>query len=368
MRIAALFLLLSLAPVFAQQEDPDQLLQTAIDEQQHGDYAAAIRDYRQVLAVRPSLVEAKANLGAALAHIGQFDEAISIYQSVLPSLSYKNPILLNLGLAYYKKNDFQNARVQFRNLHDLEPANSQVSILLADTDVRLNAPASAIVLLEPLASANADNPDFQFVYGSALIGGGRRDEGLSLVEKVAEQTHNPLAYLLAGTTHLEKNEFEIARHDLEAALNLDSNLPHIFTLVGTARDKTGDAKAAEPALREALRRNPDDFEANLTLGAILYKRRDLDQARNYLEKAVKLNPTDPVARYELAMMNSAANQYAVAAQELEQIVKDQPNWLDPHIELATLYYKLHRPEDGAREREIVQKLTAAQQKPPHGAQ
>jgi hypothetical protein len=51
-----------------------------------------------------------------------------------------------------------------------------------------------------------------------------------------------------------------------------------------------------------------------------------------------------------------------AAGTLEELEKSDPNWLDPHIELAAVYYKLHRPEDGQRERDIVQKLNAQQQK------
>lgn len=51
-----------------------------------------------------------------------------------------------------------------------------------------------------------------------------------------------------------------------------------------------------------------------------------------------------------------------AAQDFEKLTKDDPEWLEPHVELATLYYKLHRPVDGARERQIVDKLNAEQQK------
>jgi hypothetical protein len=54
--------------------------------------------------------------------------------------------------------------------------------------------------------------------------------------------------------------------------------------------------------------------------------------------------------------------YAEAATTLEELEKADPNWLDPHIELAPIYYKLHRPDDGQRERDIVQQLEATQQK------
>ena len=87
----------------AQQANPDQLLSQAIAEQQRGDYQSAIRDYRKVLDLRPKAVEAKVNLGVALAHIGDFDGAIAMYRSALPSVTQKNDVLRNLAFAYLQK-------------------------------------------------------------------------------------------------------------------------------------------------------------------------------------------------------------------------------------------------------------------------
>ncbi len=364
MRATAILLCFFAVGLHAQAPAPDaeEVLKGAITEQQQGDYQAAIRDYRKVLELRPEMMEAKVNLGAALSHAGQYDEAIAMYESALPSLSFKNPVLINLGLAYYKKGDFAHARTQFEAVHRLEPNNGRVVILLADTDLRLNKSDEVVALMGPLDPANATDPDFQFIFGSALISTGHRRDGAARVEQIARAGNRADAFLLAGATFLQLNEFEKARNDLEAALRLDSTLPNIYTLVGTARDKTGDPKAAEPAFREALKLNPDNFDANLYLGAILYKRRELAEAKTYLDRALKLDPANPLARFESAMLKSTTGENEVAAQELEKLVKENPDWLDPHVQLATLYYKLHRPEDGARERQIVDRLTAEQQK------
>ena len=149
--------------------------------------------------------------------------------------------------------------------------------------------------------------------------------------------------MIAGSTWLQLNEFEQARKDLDTALRLDPRLPGIYTLAGTARDKTGDVKEAEVAFRDALRLNPNDFDANLYLGAILYKRREMDEARIYLNKALQINPSSSMAQYESAMLKSKMGEYQSAADDLEKLVKSAPDpaWLEPHIELATLYhYKL----------------------------
>ncbi len=362
MRAALLFLTLFPAMVRAQEVNPDLLLKQAIEEQQRGDFPSAIRDYRKVIELRPSEVEAKVNLGVALVHVRQFDQAIALYRSAMTSLRDKNGVLFDLAFAYHEKGDFEHAREQFEILHDAQPDRVNVVILLGDCDVRTGKPDAALALLEPLEHQYAQNMDFEYVLGSALIAAkGRRRDGVVRIEKVAKAGSDAAAYMLAGATLLDLNEYEQARRDLEEALRLNPQLPGLETMVGTARDKTGDVKAAEPAFREALKTNPDDFEANLYLGAILYKRRDIDEAKGYLDRALRLKPADSMARYEAAMLKSTSGDYETAAKELEALVKDDPDWLEPHVELATLYYRLHRAEDGAKERQIVDALTAKQQ-------
>ncbi len=360
---AVLLFLIALVPslVAAQEANPDLLLERAIEAQQHGNFSEAIRDYREVLKLRPGDVEAKVNLGAALAHVGQFDEAIALYRSALPLLKDKTMVQLNLALAYYKKGDFEHAREEFADLHNANPSDLRSIILLADSDLHLNKSDAALTLLEPLEGQSSANLDFEYVLGSAFIHAGKRREGIARVEKVAEARSSPDAYMLAGATLLDLNEFPQARHDLEEALRLNPSLPGVNTLAGIARDKTGDTKEAEVAFRAALQADPNDFQANLYLGGILCKRREIAESKIYLDKALQLNPADSMARYESAMLKSTAGDYSSAARELEQLTKDDPDFLEPHIELAALYYRLHRPQDGARERQIVDQLTAKQQ-------
>ncbi|HEY0795234.1 MAG TPA: tetratricopeptide repeat protein [Acidisarcina sp.] len=340
----------------------DQLLNQAIDAQQRGDYPVAIRDYRTVLELRSKDVEARVNLGAALVHTGHFDEGIAEYKTALPSVAIKDPVLLDLGLAYYKKGDMKNALEQFDILHRSQPGNVRVTILLAYTEINTAHADAAVALLSPLESANSANLEFEYVLGSALIKDGARTEGVTRLEKVAEASHNADAYRLAGSTLLDMNDdYERARHDLDAALAIDPKQPGLYTLAGNARVKSGDLAGAEEAFRTALKLNPDDVDANLYLGAILYKRRDTDEARGYLERALRLNPKSSMAVYEMAMLKSTTGQLEAAVSDLEKVTLTDPDWLEPHIALASLYFRLHRSDDGTKQREIVDRLTAAQQ-------
>jgi tetratricopeptide (TPR) repeat protein len=362
----------------AQQPDTDKLFASGVDAQQRGDYPAAIRDYEQLLRARPNLAEAHANLGAALAHTGRLDDAITQYKLALPNAADKDGVRLNLGLAYYKKGiaeihqekgprdanvllDLGEAIKQFQELRQRRPADPQLAILLGDSEVQSGKPSEAVAMLTPLEAANAANPDFEYVLGEAQIASGERRDGAARMAKLADATQGADAYLLAGTTYLDLNEIALARTNLEAALRLNPNFPHINTLVGIARDKGGDHDAAEPVFRKAIELDPNDFDANLYLGAILYKRRAVDEAKPYLDKALQLRPTDAMARYESAMWDSTSAKYEDAAKLLESVEKTDPDWLEPHVELATVYYRLHRPDEGAKERAIVDRLTAEQQ-------
>ena len=361
--VRRLLLLLCLcAPlVFAQGREADQLLNSALEAQQRGDLPTAIHDYEKALRLNPKLAEARVNLGAALADSGRFDDAIAQYRRALLDVPDKSAVQLNIGLAYYKKGDLASASQEFSELHKLKPENAQIAILLGDSEVRSGRGSDAVAMLSPLEAANASNPDFQYVLGTALIQAGSRCEGAQKLDALAQQTQNPDAYLLAGSTFLDLNDYEHARNDLEAALRLKPSLPHIYTLVGMARDDVGDQTAAEEVLREALGQDADDFNANLYLGSILYKRRAMEEAKPFLDRALALNPASSMARYEVAIWNSKSGNYAEAAKDLEQVTKSDPNWLEPHVELANVYYRLHRPDDGAKERQIVARLTAEQQ-------
>ena len=99
----------------AQQAQPDRLLSSAIAAQQRGDLATAIREYEEVLKLKPNMIEVRVNLGAALADSGRFDEAIAQYRLALPDVPDKNPLRLNLGLAYYKKGDLESASREFES-------------------------------------------------------------------------------------------------------------------------------------------------------------------------------------------------------------------------------------------------------------
>ena len=342
--------------------EADDYLRKGIAAQQHNDLNEAIDDYRKALAIDPKLAEARANLGAALSASGQFDAAIEEDTKALASAPDKTAVRMNLGLAYYKKGDMDGAHAAFTAVHAARPLDVAAAVLLGYTDIKLNKSSEAAAMLTPLETGRESNMDLEYVLAYAQIDSGEETAGLPRMENVANATQSADAYFVAGTARLRRREFHEARADLDAAIHLHGEFPGLYTMAGQARDALGDTEAAQPAFEQALKADARDFTANLYLGTMRLKQRDLDNAKPLLELALQLQPSSPMARLEMAKLNGMTGKYAEAAATLEELEKADPNWLDPHIELAPIYYKLHRQNDGQRERDIVQQLEAKQQK------
>jgi tetratricopeptide (TPR) repeat protein len=359
MRVLAFLIAFGIAQ--AQSSNPRQLFQEALAAQQRGDDAAAILKYKEILKLYPDSIEVRANLGAALAKLDRYDEAIEQYRAALAKK--ENPGLrLNLALAYYKKGAWPDAERQLTPLHAAKPDDARIATLLADCYTHLDRDEKAVALLKPIESAHADDLSLEWLLGSALIRTGHSREGLERIDRVAREGKRPEAYLLAGRTALKLNEFENARDYAAAAAKLDPELQGLDTLRGTVLSYLGDTEGAAAALRRAVETDPKDFDAQLGLGAVLHTSRDLEGAREHLERALELKPDSNVARYEWARLERTEGKIEAAARDLEKVVRADPNWAQPHVELAALYFRLNRQEDGEKERAVFDRLTAEQQK------
>ncbi len=95
------------------------------------------------------------------------------------------------------------------------------------------------------------------------------------------------------------------------------------------REYSGDLEGAQEAFRRAIAQKPDDFEAHLRLGSVLYQLRKLDEAQRQLELALQIDPTSSYSRFELVKVQSAQGQTQAALKNLEAVAQAIPEWSPP---------------------------------------
>jgi tetratricopeptide (TPR) repeat protein len=354
------------------QDDVDRAFAHATQLHESGDIQGAIRGYQAILAGHPRRVDVRSNLGAAYSRLGHYEEAIEQYKQALALDNHNEPIRFNLALAYYKAAWFTEAATELTKFlaaapQDL-PQRSNAVRLLADCEVRLGEYKKVIALLSPLAETDLSDRTVAYLLGSALIGDGQADKGQVIIDRVFHDENSAEARLLMGSILLLADDGQGAIKEFERALELNPKLPTLRAWYGRALMRMGDGDKAKTVFKSELADNPNDFEANLYLGILLRQDKLFEDAFAYLSRAVQLRPRDQQAHYHLAAVLVARGLPNQARPLLESVIQEHPDFIEAHVLLAFVYYRLNRNADGKREEAIIQKLNTEQQNKQPGSQ
>jgi len=346
------------APAPTDAEKSEEAFAKGVSLHQGGDILGAIGAYEQALRFEPTRIDAHSNLGAALAHLGRFDEATEHYRKALEVDPGQVQVWFNLGLALYKSGRIEEAAGAFRQVLDRDPAQSSALLLLADCQLQLGKDADTVALLSPHEAQLGDNRLFAYLLGTALVRQKDLARGQALIDRLFRGGESAEGHLLLGAQYLRRDQWRDALPELKRAIEMNPSLPGAHALYGKALTSSGDRPAAMAAFRQELLINPNDFDANLRLGLLLRDENQVDAASDYVRRAARLRPDDPDVLYGLARIHLAQDDLQEARKALEGLVTATPGFENGHVILATVYYRLGMREAGDKERAVVQKLRA----------
>ncbi len=301
---------------------------------------------------------ARANLGAALAQLRKYDEAIAEYEKALRLNPQLTPVVLNLGIAHFRAGQFARAVEVLERYPETELRSSQARQLVGMSLVELGRDREALRYLEPLQASNTLEPAALYSLGLAYLHL-RRTEVSDVVRLLAAKPASAaLSNLLQGQVHLERLEFEKAAAELEKASSLSKELPRQSFLLGLAYLKLGRTEEARQQFEAELARTSDDFLTLYYLASALEREGDLVGARRRIEAALVVEPQSFEALKLAGSVLLKQGHAEDAARRLEQARERQPSSSEVRYLLARAYQKLGRKEDAAREFAEADKLKA----------
>ena len=155
----------------------------------------------------------------------------------------------------------------------------------------------------------------------------------------------------------------------EVAVRLHSLIPVLLFLAflcsGKSRTTQSDAVGnnharIERALKDALRRDPESFEANHNLGEFYIKQGKLTSAIPYLEKAQQINPTHYTNSHDLALAYFQAEKFAQARAQIQNILKWKET-AELHSLLGDVEEKAGNPVAAAEEYQRAARMDESEQ-------
>ena len=340
-------------------QDAATLYRQAVDRQQAGDLPSAVTLYQQSLNLDPSNIAARSNLGAALAGLGRYDDAIPEYQQALKSAPPQaQPYLQrNLALAYYKSGRLQEAAPLLLELHRAQPANRDTALLAADCLLQLGEPAQALELLQPIAADAGNDKALAYLLGVAYLKNGKTADAQRVLDPILRDTSSAEGNYALGLAMFTSGDYPAAIKALARAIELNPALPHLYSYYGQALIFTGDPDAALAAFEKQLAADRNDYDANYQSGLILARRKKFDDAEPRLRHAVLLRPDSNWAHLALAECWIGKGQWADARKELESAVARWPEFGEAHAQLAAVYANSGRKADQQRELALAAKFT-----------
>jgi tetratricopeptide (TPR) repeat protein len=210
----------------------------------------------------------------------------------------------NLGRAFFKARQFDEAMAEFQIAEQLSP--------------------------------EAVQPHYNI--GNVLIEKGQLDRGIAELQKALElnpryvMAHIDLAGVLA-----RKGQVDLAVQHLRTAIELKPNYFDAHNNLGNFLMQQGRFDEAIDHYRVALEIKPESSDIHGNLAAALFQNGRVDEAITHFQEAVKLAPADAGAHYNCGMALLQKARFDEAATQFEKVVEIQPNDADAERTLGEIY-------------------------------
>lgn len=207
-----------------------------------------------------------------------------------------------------------------------------------ERDGEARALGQAQTEIDAILARNPKHAGARALQASMLLREGKRDEAVALAEAVVKEdpTYGPAAGLLASLYEQAGRTADAEKLLVAAAGTAEDPIPlkmHLAQLY--AREEKNDA--AEAVLRELIAARPAELGYRVQLARFLAQTDRIDKAETVLREAIAADPADAKRYLTLADLLAAKKGKDVAVEFLQQSIAQQPELADLRLGLAQLY-------------------------------
>ena len=315
-----------------------------------GDYALAIRELQAAVKLNPNLWKIQALLGMAQRRAGDFDKALANLEEAFPKVEEKD-IQIQSGMelveSYSVHEQLDKAAQVLDLLHNKYPTD--IGVLYALYRVHSDLAGEAMLSLSLVAPQSAQ---MYQVMAHELGRQGQIDGAVkNYREALKINPHLPgLHFELAEAlraSEIPQNKQE-AKKEYEAAIAVNPFDEKSECRLGTFASEAGDLKSSLAHYTRAVQLQPDDAEANLGLAKDLVEMDEMDKAEALVLHAIQLDPTSAEAHFRLAAIYRKQGRGDDAKHELQEF----QNLRDMKEKLKKIYQEMRvrpaqqEPEQG----------------------
>lgn len=245
----------------------------------------------------PNLIRPHNNLGEAYDKNEQYDEAIVEFENTLkidPNYVFG---LNNLGNIYGKKEQYWKAIEYFEKALAVKPDYAPAHYNLARAFHKVEQPQKAV---EHYRMAIRDNPYLEEAYFNlAFLASDLHlyDESIRNFQHFLEgQPKHVRAHFGLGNAYLQSRQFPLALAEYQKAIEIDPTYVFPYINIATIYMQTGKLDEAIATYQKVLSIQPI-AGVHKNLGLIYFRfKKDIPKALHHFEEALRLDPNQPEAQ------------------------------------------------------------------------
>jgi len=340
-------------------------------ETESGRYADAIRDFSEALRLYPRGKDAYWSRGYAYQLNGDLDKALSDYAEYLSYDENAGRVYFNRGLIYLQRKEWAKAVDDFSESIRCEPQNSNAYFDRGSALAELGQLDGALASLDAAISMNPTFAEAYQIRATVHRKRGELDDAKTddlMATKFAPRTVPSILgpirsgpnllddARLAETSGRYDEAIDLCDKALETKLN-PSYLSNAYMTRGSAFAGKGDWDRALRDYDEAIRVQPNNYDALTNRGNAYAHRNELDKSTSDYNEAIRLNPKLFQAYYNRALNYYAAADLDRCLADLTECIRLNPKFELAYVRRSGLLLRLKRKDEALRDADMAVSLS-----------
>ena len=247
------------------------------------------------------------------------------------------------GMALYEQGNFTKARLEFKNVLQIDPKDAQSYYMFATIEEKEQNWRKAYALLLRTIELDPNHFDALVHLGRLYALSGASDKALDVAEKaLALKPGDAAALVLKSLAQMKSGDKDAAIAIAETAVKTDPANIDGLSLLATLYADQHHMKKAIALIENGLKVNPDSTILYLLLAKFYDETNNIDKTIEQLKKVIDLKPDDLQHRNRLAGYFHSKKMFEQAEQVLNDTIKIFPD--DMNAKLALAQYLRQRGE------------------------
>jgi tetratricopeptide (TPR) repeat protein len=309
-----------------------------------------------------------ASLGQAtlLIQQGKHDAALTLLESIAAADPARRGVSRQIGIAYYRKNDFMKAAASFKKALEEDPGDNEAVQLLGLSYYLAGRPAEAIEPLEKVQTwYPSANVDAAYILGICYLQTKDYASARKAFARMFGVAADSAASYLFTARMLFRNEYDpVAEEYGKKAVELDPKLPRVHLLLGELYLYKSRVPEAVEQFQKELELNPGDATVYYKLADGYSRLQKYEEAEKLLQRSIWLDPSFTGPYILMGKVLEKKGETTLAVRALRHAIAMDPNNPMPHHLLGQAYRELGRTEEAERELKLAEQLQVQQNAKP----